>query len=465
MAGLTLLALGASPPATRAASGEPYWHFATGSPGLDDKITSATSGPAGTVYLTGYSDDSFPAQGRFSMGRMRAKVTALNPTIVPRVPLPDTPFLWQRWWENPGWTDRGHLVTMDRAGNAIYVGSTLYPYGDEDWLVVKRSPGGAQRWAVSYDGGHSADDQPWAVGTDAAGNVYVLGVSTLSDTETDWVVRKYRANGIFAWSFSLHGVPTPQGVNLNEPWTIAVAADGTSYVGGSLQSGTPAMNGAILKLSSGGKRVWLRTLGSGSVSTRDVKRLVLRDGRLFVAGHMLLQSGERLPVVARYTTGGRRLWLRTWPGVVGSTAAWVNDMMVDGLGNPAIAGATRIGQQEYKAFVVSWKPSGAKRWQRTYWKEIGPGSRYSSIEALTADGRGNLWGAGFVYAEPASSDALLLRISPTGRLLWARNYDGGGHRDDIFYAVALYGRNAVVAGGVAQAPASDDDLLLAAYRR
>lgn len=451
-----LLAL-AWPNEARAYSGQIQWVYLGASPvGLGDSISASAPGPGGTVYAAGYVGFKVAPT---NLGDLQ--VQRLGPTLSN-----GSPVMWSAPWDNPvaHGLETAVATTTDRSGNVVTLGKTQAGEGKEDWAVVKWSSSGQFAWAATSGATHLSGDRGNALATDRAGNVYVAGQALLGPTAgTDLVVRKLgAADGTTLWTRSYHGAASPQGTNAAA--AIAVDATGNAYVGGVSTGVGNVRQNLILKLTPGGRQAWLRTIKDPAGTADLVQRVALRGKALYVAGRLGGPGGQSIPMIARYTTGGSRVWMHTWSGLAASALTTTEALALDGQGNAILGGTTLLISNDSRGFVASWTPAGKRRWVRTY---LQPGATVvrSEISALAADGAGNIWAAGSAGVSVTDTDALLLRLSPAGRVTWARIYDRGFNRYETFSTVSLFGKTSVFAGGQAWSQASDWDSLGIRYQR
>jgi hypothetical protein len=118
-------------------------------------------------------------------------------------------------------------VTADTAGNSWITGGT-FNGTNYDVVTVKYDAQGVRQWAVVYDGGE--EDAAAAVAVDAAGNVYVGGLTYRQIWEYDAIqphalLLKYDASGTLLWERVYRSGVQSQGL------ALAVDAAGNSYLG------------------------------------------------------------------------------------------------------------------------------------------------------------------------------------------------------------------------------------------
>jgi len=450
--GLVALLAPAAPARASAASGHLWWYYTENAPNNAlDAVTNAVPGPGGSMYAAANLGDNWGDGADLGTYRFRPSFGKSGP------------LLWEKIYDDPAYhkADFPIALAVDRAGNAITAGQTNTATQGLDWLVIKRSPSGARRWVVTYDGPLHGGDYLDAAACDRAGNVYACGMSIESPSQSDWVVAKFRASdGKRLWTHIYSG----PGNSYLDDWAHALVVDaaGDSYVAGFSDNATGNEDILVMKLSPRGKTAWVRRIDGAAHLADYGEKIALSGGRVYVAGESSPVANTTQVMVARYDTRGHRAWLRTWQDAPG-TISQIRGMAVDGAGNAVVAGASLKGTPFSKAFLVSWTPRGHLRWGRTYWKQTtGENASYNSV---TADGSGHIWAAGGIGTSGSTQDALLVRYRASGAVQWTRTFDGDDHGDDWFMVVALWGKSSLLAGGVMSTTIGDNDALAARYTR
>lgn len=280
--------------------------------------------------------------------------------------------------------------------------------------------------------GTSQADSLTAIDTDADGNVYVAG-STRGNLagpgshagSTDAVIASYTAGGSQRW---LRQLGADMG---NQAWDLVVDPAGNSYVVGGTQSAMagisdPAIgswDGFVLALDAAGTTRWGRLVGSTKADQAfDVA--LGPDGQVVVSG-------------------------------------WTNGVVADG------ATADRIGD----SFVVQLDPDGSTAWV----DQISGGellADWASGVAVAPDGTvyvsGDTTGVipGSGASPPDHVEGFLLRYTPAGERVWARQWGGWvlGHEvvvDPIGRPVVAGGSRVAQAGGGGLV--GEDDLYVRAF--
>ena len=269
--------------------------------------------------------------------------------------------------------------------------STHYEYGapSRNWYVVKYDSVGHVLWhksaACSY-----ANSEPKNLVTDAAGNIYVVGMAigdpfnigsfalnldTLGGSpyrpgsggyKNDIIVAKYSPNGDVIWAknFGGHNDDIAYGVQLD--------GLGNLYVGGQFDSaatfgslGVITANGSqksdafLLKMDTTGNPTWIQTGGSSGNTSTEVGRSITigQDGNVWVCGNFagtatfsgntVVSAGDLDVFIAEYDPSGTLLLINRGGGTGADNGMCITtskapgaDLFVSGSYNSAVGGAT-----------------------------------------------------------------------------------------------------------------------------
>jgi hypothetical protein len=115
-----------------------------------------------------------------------------------------------------------------------------------------------------------------------------------------------------------------------------------------------------------------------------------------------------------------------------------------------VAGYTGFGAGSLDAWVLKIDPSGAIIWQKSHGSSAG---EYAYSIAATSDG-GYIVGGAY-YAYPVLTDALVFKIDGTGNLVWKKTY--GGDSYDIVYSVVPLASGGYIAAGSTHSFGSGND--------
>lgn len=274
-------------------------------------------------------------------------------------------------------TDEITSITTDNAGGVIVAGYFFSPTitfgtftltntsGYSDAFLVRYDGSGTVTWATSF--GAKYDDQPAAIETDAAGNIYATGFF-LADTlffgsDTLMCVGTY---DVFALKFDNTGNPIwgrSEGTNSQEFGTaITIDATGNVIIGGTFL-GTPFIYGTdtliysggaypdifLAKYDTNGNLSWAldeggtywdepKDLGTDALGNIYMAAMVYSD-TIIIGNDTLLNSGIVAycdVVVAQYNSSGVAQWAKKYG--VGTGNDIVNGIAVEPNGDSYITG-------------------------------------------------------------------------------------------------------------------------------
>ena len=351
--------------------------------------------PAGNLYVIGQTSGELP--GQKAVGMIDCFVRRIDPTGRE---------VWTRQFGSPE-RDIPKGVALDDAGNVYVVGQTFGSLpgqssaGGWDAFIRKYNPAGGEVWTRQFGGGGA--ESAAAVRIDHAGNAYVVGGTRAALPgqtnigDYDAFIVKFDAGGNTAW---VHQFGT-----VNEDYAMAVALDanGDPVVAGETSgllagaAGAGGLDGFVREYDPAGNVVWTRQFGS---------------------------SADDYAVAAAVTPGG--------------------DVLVAGTTLGTLPGQTSKGASD--AYLVAYNGKGGDLWARQFGT-----SGEDDAEAIAFDTAGHTFVAGRVgtalpgATSSGGTDAFLAAASPTGAILWARQF--GGPADDYALALAIGQGGFYLAGG------------------
>jgi uncharacterized delta-60 repeat protein len=211
------------------------------------------------------------------------------------------------------------------------------------------------------------------------------------------------------------------GANGDNAQGVALGSDGSIYVTGITLSFTASEDEAfLLKYGPDGTLLWQRTYsGERAVAGRDVAVHADATGAeaVYVTGSFFNSS-----FLARFDTEGNLIWQRSWGGA--SEFAEAVAVAPDG-GSIYIAGSTvDLGAGSGDATLVKFASDGSFLWDRTWG---GPIDERGRDVAVAADGSVYVVGEGNSFF---GNDAIVVKFTPAGSLIWQRDRRTGNHLDD-----------------------------------
>jgi hypothetical protein len=245
----------------------------------------------------------------------------------------DGTLLWQHITGGTGnGVDMPTAMTMDADGNILVTGLS-WSGTSVDYMTVKYDANGAQLWVMRDNGvGGDTWNEPAAITTDAAGNVYVTGFSENEQYWAGYYTLKYSPDGDALWQqrYTYTGPPT---VNNSYARAIAVDDEGNVYVTGTIDRGNSRFG--TIKYDTDGDQQWMKTFRSGLEMTDAYSIALGPDDLVYVGGEHNGEYADDGFVLVGYSTAGDSLWSAQTDDLIDVSAPY---LQLDNAGNAVIGG-------------------------------------------------------------------------------------------------------------------------------
>jgi hypothetical protein len=228
---------------------------------------------------------------------------------------------WSRTWRPHGWTVTGIAPNATARGVAVgpsgevYVGGILGA-GCEGggWFLRAYGPDGRLRWHREEVGWRRCRATTTAIGMDADGRGMVVAIDRFGccdDPSSEGWVRAYGPGGRIRWidPFEVPGIPVAYSDHV---FDVVIASGGTIYAVGRVSRTAEAelddrfdRDAVVRALSSDGRPIWTRVVGSRTRSWEDAFTVDVQGTRLLVGG-----TSDGSSWLRELTTSGAVL--RTW---------------------------------------------------------------------------------------------------------------------------------------------------------
>src|SRR5712691_6016269 len=325
--------------------------------------------------------------------------------------------------------------------------------------VLKAAPASALTLVSERTWGGVGSEVASRVAVTPDGSVYLAGTThSFGVNSPNIFLVKYDAAGTLVWQRTWPG-PDTLG---DEAGDVAVAPDGMAvYV-----TGATGGDAVLLKFDSNGTLAWDRTWWGGTGSERGEGVAVAADGSVYVAGgtERSFRPASNDPgdlFVVKFDSAGTVVWQKIWgtelDGEDGQGVAVAPDGHIYVAGVGPRPGAVSGGAD---TVLLKLDPSGNLLWQRAY----SAGDIVDARGGVTVGPDNSIYVAGAI-TEPRTFDldALLVKFTPAGDLAWDRSWGGGSSGEDASdVVVSADGTTVFLVGSTNSFGAGSDDAFIVA---
>lgn len=345
--------------------------------------------------------------------------------------------------------DVAQSITVDAAGNIYVAGLSIGSGTGRDYLTIKYNSAGVEQWGSRYNGTGNGDDVAHGVGVDAQGNVYVGGYSWGGASNYDYTVVKYNSSGAQQWVQRYNG----PGNGYDYAYSFKVDAAGNSYITG--ESVGANYDYCTIKYNSAGVEEWVSRF-NGSQNGYDRANSIAIDGagNVYVTGRSQWLGNDNDYVTIKYNSLGVYQWGQLYNGAAND---WdeAHSIAADEAGNVYVTGYSITSGTYSDYATVKYNSAGVEQWAGRY-SETGTNS--DKAYAIAVDGSGNVFVTGRIFSGSNSNwNYGTVKYNSAGTREWVSTYDGPGIYVDIAYAIAVDNEGNVYVTG------SSDELVTADY--
>ena len=326
---------------------------------------------------------------------------------------------------------KGNAVTTDANGYSYVTGYTNETASQNDVVTIKYTPQGDTCWVRSYNGNANGADEGTGICTDASGNVYVVGFATYTNKSFDVILIKYSANGTLLWVNQYSSVLTPV---TDKGMAIAVDAAGYIYITGLTTGSDTYTDIFVRKCDPNGTEIWTRLEdGTSNLNAEGLALAISTQGNVYVAGFVTVSGTNTDIAVLKYNSAGVQQWMKTINGNGNSEdKAW--GIVVDELDNVYIGGYSTNSSLNTDCFTAKLDQFGSILWSRTY---NGGGNQTDKAWGIVVDTDGSVYITGQETDASLNVNYITVKYTSTGADGWIAVYNGTGNGEDIASSIAV----------------------------
>lgn len=231
---------------------------------------------------------------------------------------------WTCWYDSGGMDTAGSIAVTGR--ECYLAGDTEVVGQDSDALLFKVGATGALAWWKTWDDPQAGDDDWDVVRPMRGGGVVVVG-SAGEYLSGDAVVARYTAAGLAKWTRTW----SSSGTAGDQADDIAVAGDGSIWVGIATARGAGSDRAALVKWSASGAQRFARTIGSGTKPAQFRALTLDGSGNAYLVGALGSAGGGFDALAAKYSAAGKLRW-RSTAAFAGNKGDALDDVVLGGPG-------------------------------------------------------------------------------------------------------------------------------------
>jgi uncharacterized delta-60 repeat protein len=404
---------------------------------LDDSGQAIVIDGSGSVYVTGFSEDTGTGYDyvtiKYNWAGQKEWVARYNGP------------------END--LDLAQAIAVDDSGNVYVTGFSVGSGTGLDYATIKYNSAGQEQWVARYNGPGNDIDEGFAIAVDTSGNVYVTGESWDPGTKTDYATIKYNSAGQEQWVARYDC-----SAGIDNAAAIAIDSSGNVYVTGDSGSGSDY---ATIKYNPAGQEQWVaRYNGPGNDNDGATAIATDNSGNVYVTGFSVGSGVDYDYATIKYNPMGQEQWLARYDGP-GKDWDLAGAIAVDDWGNVYVTGnSVGTTYPDYDYATIKYNSAGQEQWVARY---NGSGNGEDDASGLAIDGSGNVYVTGSSNGANNLPDYATIKYNSAGQEQWVARYDGPGNSYDIARAIAVDDLENVYVTGNSFGSGTDSDYATVKY--
>ena len=333
--------------------------------------------------------------------------------------------LWEQTFAGTaGSNDYGLAVILDNNQNVLVAGVVTTNNQTTDIALLKYSPSGSLLWSSIIDGGNNSFDIVTALATDANNNIFLVGGTISSTSQSDWYISKFNSNGTQTWNTSYDYV------NLHElPISIEIIDNGNISVAGFSNSANNVWDFTSLNFSgTNGSILSEEREEIPDLSISDAISITTdNNNNIYIAGSTtgFIDANQNIQLV-KINNNFDVEWIKE------IDAEGLEDksksIATDNEGNIIVAGNSQKTNTGTQITISKFAPNGELKFKRNY---LAPSTfETAKVAKIKVNDEGDIFVTGSVERS-GNFDFVTLMYDKEGTLRMEKFFEGEGETKDI----------------------------------
>lgn len=341
--------------------------------------------------------------------------------------------VWRAAYNRSGGSDQATAVVVDSNDDVIVAGFSWNGVNYDIHTVKYDGASGAVKWEATYNGAANGNDLAVGITVDVLNNVYVGGYTQNAAGNEDYLVVKYGPNGANTdgtplWANTYNGP-----ANGVDKLQAISAGNGCIAVTGQSWNGTD-FDIVTIKYDDAGNKMWEKRYSSAGQNA-DIGKGVRVDNACNVIMTGSVSNGSNLDIytVKYASTTGDVVWQRTYNNGFDDEPTTIH---LDSEENVYIGGYTFTLTGHEDLYVAKYRAAdGSLAWETSY--DAGTGTSDIMV-AIKVDDGGNVFATGYSIKPDATTDIVTIKYSKeTGNRLWTAVFNGAAGKSEKPVGIGL----------------------------
>jgi hypothetical protein len=373
---------------------------------------------------------------------------------------------WVRTYTNPHgiMSNSARKIALDAAGNIYVTGLSNDSISGYDFATIKYNANGVQQWIQRYNGSGNDYDEAIHLVVDAAGNVFVGGYSKGSALFNDYALIKYNTNGVQQWVKRFNNYEMVSDIAIDNVGNLYVLGRKFVPIPHPHSPSDSASAFKTIKYNSSGNQVWVKyyiiidTSCYNTPYSFPYAMAVDINGNIYVSGYCSDGDCNFMGNVnIKYNSFGDSLWVRKTYAYAMTTKA----IAINTSGYVSITGINHYQGIIYNEDYITQKysSSGVHQWVQSY---NGTGDSIDRPSSIVVD-LNNVYITGTSMGSTTGYDYTTIKYDFSGVQQWVRRYNGSGNGHDYAFSIKIDTMSNTYVTGWSKGSGSMEDVVTIKY--